>query len=79
VVRHRARPLFRGGQILWGLVGLATGLIVLVVLKQVEERMKHDRQGTVSIVIDPSGPAEDEIRSGLLAAGIQDRVVRGSI
>jgi putative Mg2+ transporter-C (MgtC) family protein len=57
---------FGGGQILLGLVGLAAGLIVLTGLKQVEERMKHDRQGTLSIVIDPSGPGEDEIRTGVV-------------
>jgi len=62
---------FGGGQILLGLVGLATGMIVLAGLKQVEERMKHDRQGTVSIMIDPSGPGEDEIRTGLQAAGFK--------
>jgi putative Mg2+ transporter-C (MgtC) family protein len=62
---------FGGGQILLGLVGLAAGLIVLTGLKQVEERMKHDRQGTLSIVIDPSGPGEDEIRTGLVTAGFK--------
>jgi putative Mg2+ transporter-C (MgtC) family protein len=62
---------FGGGQILLGLVGLAAGLIVLAGLKQVEERMKQDRQGTLSIVIDPSGPGEDEIRTGLVTAGFK--------
>ena len=62
---------FGGGQILLGLVGLAAGLIVLAGLKQVEDRMKQDRQGTLSIVIDPSGPGEDEIRTGLVTAGFK--------
>jgi putative Mg2+ transporter-C (MgtC) family protein len=62
---------FGGGQILLGLVGLAAGLIVLAGLKQVEERMKQDRQGTLSIVIDRSGPGEDEIRTGIVTAGFK--------
>jgi len=62
---------FGGGQIILGLVGLASGLIVLTGLKHFEDRMKHDQQGTLSIVLDPSGPGEDEIRTGLLTAGFK--------
>jgi putative Mg2+ transporter-C (MgtC) family protein len=62
---------FGGGQILLGLVGLAAGMIALAGLKQVEERMNQDRQGTLSMVIDPSGPGEDEIRTGLVTAGFK--------
>jgi putative Mg2+ transporter-C (MgtC) family protein len=62
---------FGGGQILLGLVGLAAGLVVLAGLKQVEERMKQDRQGTLSIVTDPSGPSENDVRAGLMTAGFK--------
>ena len=62
---------FGGGQILLGLVGLAIGMIVLTGLQQVEERMKQDRQGTLSIATEPSGPSEDDIRASLMTAGFK--------
>jgi putative Mg2+ transporter-C (MgtC) family protein len=62
---------FGGGQIAIGLVGSAIGLVVLTALKVVEDRMKQDRQGKLSLVVDSSGPSENEIRSSLKQGGIK--------
>ncbi len=60
---------FGGGQIVLGSVGLAIGLIVLVGLKKVEEHMKQDHQGTLSILADASGPDEEQIRDSVQTDG----------
>src|SRR5580698_2461295 len=60
---------FGGGQIALGLTGTAIGLIVLMGLRAVEDRMVQDRQATLSIVLASSGPEESEIRDGLTQAG----------
>jgi putative Mg2+ transporter-C (MgtC) family protein len=62
---------FGGGQIRLGLIGLVIGLVVLAGLRQVEAKMKQDRQGTLLIVTDPSGPGENDIRTTLLRAGFK--------
>jgi putative Mg2+ transporter-C (MgtC) family protein len=62
---------FGGGQILLGLAGTAIGAAVLTGLKIVEDRMKHDRLGRLSIVAGSAGPAEDEIGEILLANGFR--------
>jgi putative Mg2+ transporter-C (MgtC) family protein len=61
---------FGGGQIALGLTGTAIGLIVLMGLRAVEDRMVQDRQATLSIVLDSSGPEESEIRDSLTQAGL---------
>jgi putative Mg2+ transporter-C (MgtC) family protein len=62
---------FGGGQIVLGLVGSGIGMIVLAGLIKAEERMKQERQGTFSIVVDPSGPSEDDIRASLAEANLK--------
>jgi putative Mg2+ transporter-C (MgtC) family protein len=62
---------FGGGQIALGLVGLGIGLAVLGGLKLVEDRMKQDRLGKLSITTGTSGPAEAEIRDLLRASGFR--------
>ncbi len=62
--------LFGGGQIALGLVGSAIGVIVLTVFKMVEDRMKQDREGRLSLMVDASGPAEQEIRDRLAQPGL---------
>lgn len=51
---------FGGGQIALGAVGAVIGIIVLAGLKIAEDRMKRDRDGTLSLLITPSGPDEKE-------------------
>jgi putative Mg2+ transporter-C (MgtC) family protein len=60
---------FGGGQVLLGIVGSAIGLGVLTGLRRVEDNMKQDRQGIVSIMSLDSGPTEEDVRASLLAAG----------
>ncbi len=62
---------FGGGQIALGLVGSGIGMIVLAALIKVEDRMKQERQGTFSIVVDPSGPSENDIRASLAEANLK--------
>ena len=58
-----------GGQVALGMVGAGLGLFVLIGLKVVEENMQQDHKGTLSIVMDHSGPSEDEIRAMLAKDG----------
>src|SRR6202453_3315518 len=53
---------FGGGQIALGAAGSALGIIVLTALKAAEDRMKQDHLGKLSLVLDPAGPSEVEIR-----------------
>ena len=62
---------FGGGQIVLGLVGLAVGIAVLAGLKLVEDRMKQDRLGKLSITTGLSGPPESDIRDLLRAGGFR--------
>jgi putative Mg2+ transporter-C (MgtC) family protein len=54
---------FGGGQILLGAAGAALGIVVLTVLKRVEDRIKQDHQGKLILVTNASGPDEAEILS----------------
>jgi putative Mg2+ transporter-C (MgtC) family protein len=58
---------FGGGQIVLGLAGLLIGMLVIAGLRQVESRIKQDRQGTLTVVTTPGGPTEEEIRANLIA------------
>lgn len=58
---------FGGGQILLGLAGLFIGMLVIAGLRQVESRIKQDRQGTLTVVTTPGGPTEEEILANLNA------------
>lgn len=61
---------FGGGQIALGAVGSAIGIFVLTVLKAAEDRMKQDHLGKLSLVTNPPGPGEAEIRASLARAGV---------
>jgi putative Mg2+ transporter-C (MgtC) family protein len=62
---------FGGGQIALGGVGAAIGFIVLTGLKIVEERMKRDHEAKLSLLVNPSGPGEKEIRATVAQAGFK--------
>lgn len=62
---------FGGGQIGLGLVGGGVGVVLIVGLKGVENRMRQDRQAALLIVTGGSGPGEDEIRGILEGRGFQ--------
>lgn len=59
-----------GGQIGLGLVAGALGMGALAGLKQVEDRMKQDRQGNLRVTTGEGGPGEEEIRAVLAEANI---------
>src|ERR1700744_1903399 len=60
---------FGGGQLALGLVGLTLGVLVLEVLKRVENRCRQDRHATLSVTVDANGPTEKELTSRLQAEG----------
>ncbi len=60
---------FGGGQLALGLVGLALGVLVLEVLKRVEDRWKQDRHAMLSVIMGTNGPSEEELTSKLQAEG----------
>jgi putative Mg2+ transporter-C (MgtC) family protein len=62
---------FGGGQMALGAVGAAIGIVVLAGLKIVEDRMKHDREGTLLVLVNPSGPDEKEIRAAVAQSGLK--------
>jgi putative Mg2+ transporter-C (MgtC) family protein len=62
---------FGGGQIGLGLVGGGVGVLLVVALKGVENRMRQDRQAALLIVTGGAGPSEDEIRAILEHSGFQ--------
>jgi hypothetical protein len=59
-----------------GLAGAVIGVAVLSGLKRVEKRIRQDRQGTLRIIMEATGPAEREIRAMLRNDGFSDRVLR---
>ena len=60
---------FGGGQLLLGTVGLVLGLIVLWLLKPVEERWKRDRQASLLVVVTVPGPNESDVTAAVAASG----------
>jgi putative Mg2+ transporter-C (MgtC) family protein len=62
---------FGGGQIGIGLAGTALGLAVLMGLKWLEDCLKQDKIAELLVVVGPSGPGEDEIRSLLQSSGFR--------
>ena len=62
---------FGGGQIVLGLAMLGTALVVLSVLKWLEDRIVRDRRATLMLAICDGGPNEEEVRHDLLAAQMQ--------
>lgn len=61
---------FGGGQIALGAAGSAIGILTLTVLKAVEDRSKQDHLGKLTLVLDVSGPRENEIRATLAQANV---------
>ena len=62
---------FGGGQTALGAVGSAIGIGILTVLKAVEDRMKQNHLGKLSLVVDSSGPGGNDIRALLARAGVK--------
>jgi putative Mg2+ transporter-C (MgtC) family protein len=62
---------FGGGQFLLGIAGLLIGIAILSGLKVIEDRMRRDHLGKLSIVTGPAGPGVDEIRNLLKAGGFR--------
>jgi putative Mg2+ transporter-C (MgtC) family protein len=62
---------FGGGQIALGAVGSAIGIGILTILKTVEDRMKQDHLGKLSLVVDSAGPGEHELRASLAGVGVK--------
>ncbi len=60
-----------GGQIVLGLSLLAIGIVVLTVLRWVEDRLTRDRRATLLVAITPGGPTERQIRTELVAHGFR--------
>jgi putative Mg2+ transporter-C (MgtC) family protein len=61
---------FGGGQIALGVTASALGMIVLSLLKRLEDRLPQDRRGTLVLGVGSGGPTERQIISGVLAAGV---------
>lgn len=61
---------FGGGQLALGAAGSAIGIVTLTVLKAVENRIKQDHSGKLTVVIDASGPGEGAIRATLAQAHV---------
>jgi len=61
---------FGGGQIALGAAGSAIGIITLTILKAVEDRIKQDHLGKLTLVLDASGPGENAIRATLAQAHV---------
>ncbi len=61
---------FGGGQIALGAAGSAIGILTLTALKAVEDRIKQDHLGKLTLVLDASGPGENAIRATLAQADV---------
>ncbi|HEX4412566.1 MAG TPA: MgtC/SapB family protein [Lacipirellulaceae bacterium] len=59
---------FGGGQLGLGVALLVIGLIVLTLLKHVEDRMHRDRRAILSVALSAEGPSEAQIRDRLAGA-----------
>jgi len=64
-------PCFGGGQLVLGLVALGLALIVLWVLKPVEDSWKQERQASLTLVVGSNGPNQQDITKAIVAAGYQ--------
>ena len=60
---------FGGGQIGLGVACLLLGMIILSLLKQVDEHMTEDRRATISAVVAADGPSRADVCTLLSAAG----------
>jgi putative Mg2+ transporter-C (MgtC) family protein len=64
------RLCFGGGQIALGAAGSVIGIITLTALKAVEDRIKQDHLGKLTLVLDSAGPGENAIRATLAQANV---------
>lgn len=62
---------FGGGQHGLGMTALLIGIVILWVLKHLEEGIPQERQGSLSMNIAHGGPEDEEIRTLLEAGGIK--------
>lgn len=60
-----------GGQIRLGLTALGIGMTVLWVLRQIEVRMPHDRQGMLTLTTCPGGPLHADLSRIIRSTGYQ--------
>ncbi len=60
---------FGGGQIALGITSALLGLVILRGLRWFERRWLHDQSATLSLMIGPVGPADEEITSLLTEKG----------
>ena len=58
------------GQISLGLVMLALGFTTLSVLRRVEDAIKQDRRASITVVLLPDGPTEQQIRDDFVSASL---------
>jgi putative Mg2+ transporter-C (MgtC) family protein len=64
---------FGGGQILLGVIGVALGLFVLSVMKQLEKHLPRNHHAHLSMTLTEGAPGEEEMRTLLQNAGIRLR------
>ncbi|MBN9657240.1 MAG: MgtC/SapB family protein [Acidobacteria bacterium] len=62
---------FGAGQLLLGLTGSILGLLILMALGRLEDRMPQERQATLMIVITRSAPDAEWMRARLVAGGFR--------
>jgi putative Mg2+ transporter-C (MgtC) family protein len=62
-----------GGQLALGMTLAVLGLFVLTTLKWVEQSMRQEKSGRLVLVVDDTGPTEEELRGILTAAGLKIR------
>jgi len=62
---------FGGGQHGLGLATLGLGVVILWFLKWLEMRIQQDRRADLTLTMGEGGPGDEELRSGLEAAGFR--------
>ncbi|HEX7376870.1 MAG TPA: MgtC/SapB family protein [Pirellulales bacterium] len=62
---------FGGGQLALGLAALVLGVLVLSVLKRLEDRLEHDHHVRLRVLAADGGPGESELRLLLAGAGLR--------
>jgi putative Mg2+ transporter-C (MgtC) family protein len=60
-----------GGQLGLGIAATALALLILWVLKGLETRIGQVRSGRLAVVMEGSGPSDEELRALLVGAGIE--------
>ncbi|HEX3656597.1 MAG TPA: MgtC/SapB family protein [Pirellulales bacterium] len=65
-----------GGQLAFGMTLAVLGFFVLTVLKWVEQHAPQEKTGRLALIIDDTGPTEEELRGILTAGGLRIRATR---